>query len=125
MGSQTQSQLPVVDFTDENMQPGSDAWLSACHVVRTALEHHGCFVARFDKLGKELCDTVVSNLEELFGLPLETKAQKTSDKLFHSYLGQVSWLPLYESLGIDDPLSVDGCQKFTSIMWPEGNSHFW
>ena len=125
MGSQTQSQLPVIDFTDDNMKPGTDAWLSACHVVRTALEEHGCFVARYNKVSKELCDSVVSVMEELFGLPVETKSQKTSDKLFHGYLGQVSWLPLYESLGIDDPLTMDGCQKFAHIMWPEGNNRFW
>ncbi|KAJ1404164.1 Oxoglutarate/iron-dependent dioxygenase [Sesbania bispinosa] len=124
MGSQTQSQLPVVDFTDENMKPGTDTWLSACHVVRTALEDHGCFVARFDKINKELCDSVISAMEELFSLPMETKVQNTSDKLFHGYLGQVSWLPLYESLGIDDPLTIDGCHKFTHIMWPQGNDRF-
>lgn len=126
MGSQTQSQeLHVVDFTDENMKPGTDAWLSACSVVRTALEDNGFFMARYDKVGKELCDSVVSAVEELFDLPVETKAQKTSEKLFHGYLGQVSWLPLYESVGIDDPLTLLGCQKFGHIMWPEGNHRFW
>ncbi|XP_061363004.1 probable 2-oxoglutarate-dependent dioxygenase AOP1 [Gastrolobium bilobum] len=124
MGSQTQSQLHLVDFTNENMKPGTDAWLSACHVVRTALEEHGCFVARYDKLGKELCDSALLAMEELFGLPVETKVQKTSEKLFHGYLGQVPWLPLYESLGVDDPLTMQGCQKFTNIMWPEGNDRF-
>lgn len=128
MGSQPpQSQIiPVVDFTDENMKPGTDTWLSACHVVRNALEDHGCFVARYDKLGKELCDSVVLAMEELFGLPVETKKQKTSDKLFHGYFGQVSWLPLFESLGIDDPLTMLGCQKFAQIMLPDhGNDRFW
>ncbi|KAL2320697.1 hypothetical protein Fmac_029666 [Flemingia macrophylla] len=125
MGSQTHCELHVVDFTDEKMKPGTDAWLSACSVVRTALEEHGCFVARYDQIGKELCDSVVFALEELFSLPMEIKAQKTSDKPFHGYLGQVSWLPLYESLGIDDPLTSQGCRKFTHIMWPEGNDRFW
>ncbi|KAG4915873.1 hypothetical protein JHK82_053507 [Glycine max] len=124
MGSQTQSQLHVVDFTDENMKPGTDAWLSACSVVRTELENNGFFMARYDKVGKELCDSVVFAVEEFFGLPVETKAQKTSDKPFHGYLGQVSWLPLYESVGIDDPLTLQGCQKFAHIMWPEGNGRF-
>ncbi|XP_027353330.1 probable 2-oxoglutarate-dependent dioxygenase AOP1 [Abrus precatorius] len=124
MGSETQSQLHIVDFTDESMKPGSETWLSACHVLKTALEDNGCFVARYDKVGKELCDSVVFAMENLFGLPVETKAKKTSDKLFHGYLGQVSWLPLYESLGIDNPLSMEGCQNFANIMWPEGNDHF-
>lgn len=125
MGSQAHesSQLPVVDFTDENMKPGTDAWLSACHVVRTALEHNGCFAARFDKVEKELRDAVISDLDELFGLPLETKSQKISEKLFHCYFGEGPLFALHESLAIDNPLSADGCRKFTNIMWPEGNDH--
>ncbi|KAJ1404163.1 Non-heme dioxygenase N-terminal domain [Sesbania bispinosa] len=122
MGSQTQSEeVAIVDFTNENMKQGTDTWLSACHVVRSALEDHGCFVARFDKISKELSDSVAFAMDELFGLPVETKAQETSDKLFHGYFGQAFWLPLYESLGIDDPLSIHGCQKFAYIMWPQGN----
>lgn len=126
MGSETQPQIPVIDFSDENMKPGTDTWHSACHVVRTALEDYGCFGAQFDKVGKELCDSLVFAMEELFNLPLETKTQKTSDRLFHGYLGQVPWLPLYESLGIDNPLTMLGCQKFAQIMWPqEANHRFW
>ncbi|RDX89446.1 putative 2-oxoglutarate-dependent dioxygenase AOP1.2, partial [Mucuna pruriens] len=121
MGSETQSQLQVVDFTDQNMKPGTDAWLSACSVVRTALEDNGCFVARYDKISKELCDSIIVAVEELFSLPVETKVQKTSHKPFHGYLGQVPSIPLYESLGIDDALTFQGCQKFTHLMWPEGN----
>ncbi|KAK7378093.1 hypothetical protein VNO80_03529 [Phaseolus coccineus] len=124
MGSQTQSQLHVVDFTDEAMKPGTDAWLSACTLVRTALEDNGCLVARYDGIGKDLCDSVVSAMEDLFSLPVETKTQKTSDKPFHGYLGQFSFLPLYESLGIDDPLTLQGCQKFTHIMGLQGNPRF-
>ncbi|KAK7278943.1 hypothetical protein RJT34_23984 [Clitoria ternatea] len=124
MGSQTQFELPVVDFTNENLKPDTDAWLSACHVVRTALEDHGCFVARYDKVGPELCNFVVTSMEQLFALPLETKKQETSNKLFHGYFGQIPFLPLYESFGIDDPLSIQGCQKFTHIMWPRGNDRF-
>ncbi|KAH1258022.1 putative 2-oxoglutarate-dependent dioxygenase AOP1.2 [Glycine max] len=109
MKRKNSQELHVVDFTDENTKkPGTDAWLSACSVVRTALEDNGFFMARYDKVGKELCDSVVSAVEELFDLPVETKAQKTSEKLFHGYLGQVSWLPLYESVGIDDPLTLLG-----------------
>ncbi|KAL1368099.1 hypothetical protein HN51_022221 [Arachis hypogaea] len=125
MGSQTETHdLPIVDLTDETLKPGTEAWVSACKVVRTALEDHGCFIARYNKIGEELCDSVVSALEQLFGLPLETKKQETSEKLFHNYYGQIPSLPLYESLGIDDPLNIKGCQKFTNIMWPQGNDRF-
>ncbi|KAK7244478.1 hypothetical protein RIF29_39301 [Crotalaria pallida] len=124
MAYQSQCPLHVVDFTNENMKPGTEAWLSACHVVRTALEDHGCFIARYNRVSKELCDSVVSAMDTLFALPLETKKQDTSDKLYHSYLGQDSMIPLYESLGVDNPLSMDGCQKFAHIMWPQGNQGF-
>ncbi|KAK4270675.1 hypothetical protein QN277_019453 [Acacia crassicarpa] len=125
MGSdQTQChQLAVVDLTDESMKPGSEAWVSACGVVRRALEKDGCFIALYDKVSPVLCDSVLSALDELFDLPVETKKQLTSDKPFHSYFG-VSWLPLYESVAIDNVLSDDGCQKFAHIMWPQGNDRF-
>jgi isopenicillin N synthase-like dioxygenase len=125
MGSESESQIiPVVDFSDQNMKPGTNTWLSACNVVRTSLEDYGCFVAKYDKVGKDLCNSVVSSIEELFALPLETKKQKTSDRPFHGYLGQVSWLPLYESMAIEDPLTMIECQKFAQIMWPQGNHGF-
>ncbi|KAK7336497.1 hypothetical protein VNO77_17039 [Canavalia gladiata] len=124
MGSERECEVDVVDFSNENMKAGTETWLSACEVVRSGLEENGYFVARYDKIGKELCDSVVFGMEELFGLPVETKSRKTSHIPFHSYLGQVSFLPLYESLGIDNPLTLQGCQKFTNIMWPQGNHRF-
>ncbi|KAK2413559.1 putative 2-oxoglutarate-dependent dioxygenase AOP1 [Trifolium repens] len=88
MGSETESQIiPVVDFSDQNMmKPDTNTWLSACNVVRTSLEDYGCFVAKYDKVGKDLCNFLVSSIEELiiwspFGL--ETKKQKTSDRPFY------------------------------------------
>jgi len=126
MGSETVSQIiPVVDFSNQNMKPGTDTWVSACNVVKTSLEDYGCFVAHYDKFGKELCDNVIFGIEEFFRLPLETKAQKISDRPFHGYLGQLSTLPLYESLDIQDPLTMLGCQIFTQIIWPQGNDRFW
>ncbi|KAL1312487.1 hypothetical protein HN51_039095 [Arachis hypogaea] len=125
MGSQIRvCPFPVIDLSDEKMKAGTEAWVSACRVARRGMEEHGCFVVRFDKVGESLCKCLVSAMEELFGLPVETKAQKTSDKLFHGYLGQVSWIPLYESLGIDDPFSMPACQHFANIMWPQGNNRF-
>ncbi|KAL9319157.1 hypothetical protein ACSQ67_015674 [Phaseolus vulgaris] len=124
MASLSTSPLPIVDLSDENLKPGTEPWLSACKVVRTALEDHGCYVVRCDKIGEELRNAVVSAMEQAFELPVDTKKQKTSDKIFHGYYGQVSFLPLYESLGIDHPLTMAGCQKFAHIMWPQGNHRF-
>ncbi|MED6136162.1 hypothetical protein PIB30_053447 [Stylosanthes scabra] len=125
MESQGVSPFYVVDFRDENMKPGTEVWRSACRVVRTALEEHGCFVARFDKVREELCNSVVESVKGLFSLPLETKKQKTNEKPFHGYIGSVPWLPLYESIGIDNPLSMDSLQHFAHLMWPQqGNNTF-
>ena len=119
------SQLPVVDFTNESLKPGTETWLSSCQVVRKALEDHGAFLALYDKLSPELCTSVTSVMEELFNLPVETKRKETTDKPLHGYYGQVSFLPLYESVSVDNPLTVEGCQKFSNIMWGKENDRFW
>ncbi|KAJ1404161.1 Oxoglutarate/iron-dependent dioxygenase [Sesbania bispinosa] len=126
MGSQTESQLPlpVIDFTDENLKPGSDTWFWTCQVVRSAFEDHGGFLALYDKVDPVLYDSVFSAMKQLFDLPLEAKMQQTTDKPIYSYAGQRPDIPLYESLAIDNPVSAENCQKYTKIMWPQGNEHF-
>ncbi|KAK7392968.1 hypothetical protein VNO78_21418 [Psophocarpus tetragonolobus] len=113
-----ESPLSVVDFTTENMKPGTDSWLQACEVVRRGFEEYGCFLARFDKVGPELVNSVFCAMEELFDLPLETKRRKTSEKPNHGYTGQVPYSPLFESFAIDNPSSFFDCQKFARVMWP-------
>lgn len=124
MGSETECELGVVNFSDKNMKPGSNEWASACRVVRRGLERDGCFIALYDQASPGLCNSMISAMGQLFHLPLETKMQETSPKIFHGYYGQYSLLPLYESLGIDDPLTMGGCLKFAHIMWPQGNDRF-
>lgn len=125
MGSQTQSQLPLIDFTNQNLKPGTDTWLSTCHDVRSALEDHGGFMALYDKAGSDIYNPVYSSMENFFNLSIETKRKKTTEKPIFSYSGQLSRIPLYESVGIMNPLCIEDCQKFTNIMWPQGNDHFW
>ncbi|KAG5036644.1 hypothetical protein JHK86_017484 [Glycine max] len=67
---------------------------------------------------------VFTLMEELFDLPLETKMQKISDKPYHGYYGQFAHLPLYESLGINGPLTMEGVQNFAKLMWPAGYDYF-
>ncbi|XP_059636057.1 deoxypodophyllotoxin synthase-like [Cornus florida] len=54
MGSQTPPKLPTVNFSTENIKPGSSSWIAMCNDVRQAFEDYGCFVAVYDKIGHEV-----------------------------------------------------------------------
>ncbi|KAI9107504.1 hypothetical protein K1719_021541 [Acacia pycnantha] len=124
MGSQTVSQIPIIDLTNETLKPGTETWISTCQVMRSALEDNGCFYAMSNKVSMELSNSVFALMDELFRLSLETKKQKTSDKPFHGYYEPHPKVPLYESVGIDDPSNKEAVQKYTNIMWPTGNYRF-
>ncbi|KAK1376035.1 putative 2-oxoglutarate-dependent dioxygenase AOP1 [Heracleum sosnowskyi] len=130
MGSLTPShhKLPTIDFTNqlENTTPDStdSSWLMKCKDVRSALEDYGCFIGVFDKVSAELDTAVFGALIELFDLPTETKMQNKSTKPLYGYVGQIPFIPLYESLGIDFSNTPQGIQSFTDVMWPEGNEDF-
>ncbi|GMP42732.1 hypothetical protein CsSME_00012375 [Camellia sinensis var. sinensis] len=125
MESQTKpKKLPNIDFTKENLKLGTSTWLETSNEVKCALEEYGCFVAVYDKVSLELHNEVFKSLKELFDLPKETKVQNTSDKPFFGYMVQRPRAPLYESMGIDEPTTLQGAQTFTSLMWPSGNHHF-
>ncbi|KAE8718476.1 Detected protein of unknown function [Hibiscus syriacus] len=72
MNSGTPVKLPVIDFSNQNLKPGSPKWDSAKHQVREALEEYGCFEASLDQV-LELRDAVFGAMEEAFDLPLEAK----------------------------------------------------
>lgn len=124
MGSQTDERIPVIDFTEKNLKPGSDLWDLACKQIRHGLEEYGCFEAVYDKVPTELHNSIFSAAKELFDLPIETKEQKTSDRPGANYVGQDPFVPLYESLGLDNPTSFEATESFTRIMWPAGNDTF-
>ncbi|KAI4323556.1 hypothetical protein L6164_023153 [Bauhinia variegata] len=114
MGSQTQSsQLPIVNFGNETMKPGTDTWQRACQVVREALEDHGGFLAIFDKVTPELDNSIYSAMAELFTLISdEAKKENTADKSFDGYVRELPHLPLFESLGIGSPFSMEETLNF-------------
>ncbi|KAK2984903.1 hypothetical protein RJ640_008668 [Escallonia rubra] len=124
MGSLTQHKLPVIDLTEENLKSTSDSWLTICKNVTRALEEYGCFTAVYDKVSVDLHNAVFHALEELFDLPTETKVQNKSKKPLYGYVGQIPFIPLYESMGIDDSNTPEGIQNFTKVMWPSGNESF-
>ncbi|KAB2616530.1 2-oxoglutarate-dependent dioxygenase AOP3-like [Pyrus ussuriensis x Pyrus communis] len=125
MGSDRQPLVvPFVDLSNENMEPGTDAWLLACKQVQHALEEFGCFEAAYKNDTLETQNSFFSALKDLCDLPLETKMQKTSDKPLHGYFARNPLFPHDFSTGIENPETAEGAQNFTSIMWPEGNERF-
>ena len=116
--------IPVIDFTDENLKPGSDSWGLACKQIRYGLEEYGCFEAKYEKVPIQLHNSLFLAAKDLFDLPTETKRQKTSERPGSNYVGQNPHLPLYESLGFDHPTSFEAAESFTRVMWPQGNDHF-
>ncbi|KAB5574134.1 hypothetical protein DKX38_001328 [Salix brachista] len=117
-------QLPTLDFTSEDLKPGTSCWIKACSDVRLALEEYGCFVVEYNKLPLEMRDEVFGVLKELFDLPTETKMKNRYAKPLNGYVGQIAKLPLHESMGIDNATSIAATQNFTDLMWPDGNDRF-
>ncbi|KAJ9190101.1 hypothetical protein P3X46_001333 [Hevea brasiliensis] len=124
MGSETPLRLPVIDFSKEELKPGTEEWESVKSQVRKALEEYGCFEALFNKVPAELRKGIVGAMEELFELPLQTKLRNVSKKPFHGYVGQYPQAPLYESMGIDDANISQNVDSLTSVLWPQGNPIF-
>lgn len=116
--------VPVIDFNNKDLKPGTSAWASAMKRVCHGLEEFGCFVALYDGVPPELDDAIFKAADELFDLPMEIKSQNVSDKPYHGYIGQLSIIPLHEGLGIDNVMDQEEVGKFTELMWPDGNDHF-
>ncbi|CBI36202.3 probable 2-oxoglutarate-dependent dioxygenase AOP1 [Vitis vinifera] len=124
MGSETPLKLPVIDFSDPELKPGTLQWNLVKAQVQKALEEYGCFEAFFNKVPLDLRKAIFGALEELFDLPLQTKLRNSSKKPYHGYVGQYPTVPLYESMGIDDALVQEKAEHFTKLLWPEGNPNF-
>ncbi|MCE0481655.1 hypothetical protein HAX54_039546 [Datura stramonium] len=123
MGSEN-VKLPKIDFSDEDLKPGTLVWNQVKSQVNKALIEYGCFEASFDKISVHLRQSIFESLQELFDLPLQTKLKNISKKPFHGYVGQYPAVPLYESMGIDDANILEKAEKFTQILWPQGNPTF-
>ncbi|XP_030464477.1 probable 2-oxoglutarate-dependent dioxygenase AOP1 [Syzygium oleosum] len=126
MGSQSRllPELPVIEFSQENLNPGTDLWISTSKRVVFALEEYGCFVATYSDFTSEAEDEIFHALEEMFDLPTEVKSRNTSEKPYFGYVGQHPSIPLNESLGIDNATTLEGVQSFMNLLWPAGNKRF-
>lgn len=124
MGRQTQSQVPTIDLSKKNVQPGASSWLSTCGSVMAALEEHGCFVAVLNEVPSELQEAALSAVKEFFELPSETKLRNIGNcnKPHYGYSG--STLPFMETFGIENAPAVGETQRFVDIIWPTGNDDF-
>ncbi|GAU13810.1 hypothetical protein TSUD_261370 [Trifolium subterraneum] len=124
MGSETTPKLPLIDFTNLNLEAKSPNWELVKSQVYKALVEYGCFEATFDKVPLELRKAIFASLEELFDLPLQTKLLNVSKKPYHGYVGQYPMVPLYESMGIDDANILEKVKSMTNILWQDGNQNF-
>ncbi|CAF1715425.1 unnamed protein product [Brassica napus] len=108
--------LPVIDFSDQNLTPGTSKWDKVKADVRKALEDYGCFQAYVDKVSNiELDKSVYEAMEKLFDLPVQTKQRNVSSKPFHGYLSH----NLYQSLGIEDANVAEKVNDFIQLLWPD------
>ncbi|TYI32112.1 hypothetical protein ES332_A04G035800v1 [Gossypium tomentosum] len=89
MSSTTPAMVPFIDFSNQNLKPGSPEWDLVKSQVREALEEYGCFEALFDPI-LELRKAVFGALQEAFDLPLQTKKLCVSDEPFRGYLNPSS-----------------------------------
>ncbi|KAB1214333.1 putative 2-oxoglutarate-dependent dioxygenase AOP1.2 [Morella rubra] len=80
----SQAKIPVLDFSNEDLKPGTSPWLSARKDVCRALEEYGCFVAELgNRLPLELHNSMFGSVRELFDFPTETKKKVTSERALH------------------------------------------
>ncbi|XP_052183086.1 deoxypodophyllotoxin synthase-like [Diospyros lotus] len=124
MASKVQPKLPIIDFSKENLKPGSSNWLSTAQEVQRALEEYGAFAIKaYDKMPSELHDAMFELAKGLFDLPEEIKAKNTSAIKGFGHDGNFKTM-LVEYFGIHDGGTPQGIQRFTNLMWPAGNHAF-
>lgn len=124
MGSGPALELPSIDFSGlGDSEPGSGDWDSVQDAIRRALEEYGCFLALYDKVTVELHDEVFHQMEEMFGLPAETKRQFVDPtRPYDGYLANLPLNPLHEAMGMRDALNSGAIERLAALMWPEGNA---
>ncbi|XP_021806798.1 probable inactive 2-oxoglutarate-dependent dioxygenase AOP2 [Prunus avium] len=124
MGSRSPPKLPTINFSIEDLKPGSSSWLSTSKQVRYALEEYGCFVAFYDKVSAQLVDKIFGQTKDLFEVPIENKIKNTSEEPYRGYIGPNPLMSLYEGLAIDNVTSPQETHKFRQLMWPDGKNNF-
>ncbi|KAF6166984.1 hypothetical protein GIB67_030677 [Kingdonia uniflora] len=124
MASQPSLRLPIINFSKEELKPGTLKWNSVRVEVRKALEEYGAFEAVYDRMSPELCNQVFGELKDLFNLPVEIKSRNLSEKFSLGYIGPSAMMPIFESIGIQDATELENIESFANLMWPKGNTSF-
>jgi isopenicillin N synthase-like dioxygenase len=120
------TKVPILDLTSQQeLKPNTSTWRSVSREACEALEEYGCFLAVYDGVTQQLDDSIFAAAEELFDLPTETKKKNVNEKPYHGYVGQMPVIPLHEGLGVDYVTNKEIAQRFTHLMWPQGNDRFW
>ncbi|KAJ0523798.1 putative non-heme dioxygenase domain, isopenicillin N synthase [Helianthus annuus] len=98
--------LPTVDFSEVNRHNRGTlvSDLTKAQVFK-ALQEFGCFEAIFNGISLDLRRSLFSSLKKLFDLPLEIKVRNLTEKLCNGYIEQAKEVPIFESLGIEEPES--------------------
>ncbi|KAK0596815.1 hypothetical protein LWI29_019315 [Acer saccharum] len=121
MDYQTLPKLPVIDFSKEDLKPGTQTWFSTCKEICQALEKHGCFIVECKDVSLDLHNKIFDAAKELHDLPIDVKRKNFSDKPYRGYFSASS---VHESLGIDNVIALESTKNFTNLMWPQGNDLF-
>ncbi|XP_039047829.1 probable 2-oxoglutarate-dependent dioxygenase AOP1 [Hibiscus syriacus] len=117
MSLETEARLPVIDFSSQELKPGSPEWDSVKAQVREALEEHGYFEASFDRVA-ELRTPVFGALEELFDLPLQRKKLCVLRSHFVAIMGlQHDCMRAWRLMNI----WPETLNNFTNVLWPQGH----
>ncbi|XP_065869173.1 2-oxoglutarate-dependent dioxygenase AOP3-like [Euphorbia lathyris] len=116
--------LHVIYLAEETFKEGTSEWRKACSEVRQAFEEHGCFALDCTVFSTELRQGIFGGLKELFDLPTQVKMQNKCQRPLISYVGNISRMPIHESLGLEDAATFQAVNNFTHRMWPSGNNHF-
>ncbi|OMO54230.1 Oxoglutarate/iron-dependent dioxygenase [Corchorus capsularis] len=121
MSSESWVRLPVIDFSKQDLKPGTPEWDVLKVQVREALAKYGCFEASLDRL-TEVGKPFIGAMEEIFDLPLETKKLCVSESIFGGY----KMAPMNESFQIENWNVAEEYiqQSLTNILWPQGNPSF-
>ncbi|XP_077225618.1 putative 2-oxoglutarate-dependent dioxygenase AOP1 [Tasmannia lanceolata] len=128
MPSETIPKLPTIDFSGEELEAGTKSWERLRGQVLSATQQFGCFEVVFPMVSTVDRKKLFSLVKDLFALRLEAtvKSESTPDQPFPQYMGKGKYptAPLIQNVRIKDADVRESFEKFTNIMWPEGNPSF-